>query len=220
MSQFPQNEKFSFFMQKVGKPLFQFGQKLASETIPAFGAKFIPEKWSKRASNIGSTAVGSVVAATSGLIALQTPITMVALLSIGSLMAWPVIFVSTLAIGVGATAATLIGAGMAYSGAQGIGLVRGVKNDAGKEFNGVGASAAGFNPDQDFVGASPTNDNKRFATVNTAPEGKTTFGEGLEAKDSFTRAKNGTTTLKADEQKIAATGAAPAKKNQPKPPYA
>jgi len=220
MSQFPQNEKFSFFMQKVGTPLFQFGQKLASETIPAFGAKFIPEKWSKRASNIGSTAVGSVVAATSGLIALQTPITMVALLPIGSLMAWPVIFVSTLAIGVGATAATLIGAGMAYSGAQGIGLVRGAKNDAGKEFNGVGASAADFSPDQDFVGAAPANSNKRFATVNTAPEGKTTFGEGLEAKDSFTRAKNGTTTPKTDEQKIAVTGAAPAKKNQPKPPYA
>lgn len=219
MRQFFQSEQFQLFMHKVGTPLFKFGQKLASETIPNLSAKYLPEKFSKPTANIGSTAVGGVVTAAAGMTALQTPITLVTMLAIGAVQAWPVIVISTLIVGAGATVAAFVGAGMAYSGAQQLGLMRGAKNTptgaAGTEFEGVGAAAANFNPDQDFVGAAPTNDNKRFATVNTAPEGKTTFGEGLDAKGSFSRAHNG--TPKAEEQKAPATGAAPAKKNQPKP---
>jgi len=224
MRQFFQSEKFQLFMHKVGTPLFKFGQKLASETIPNLSAKYLPEKFSKPAANIGSTAVGGVVAAAAGMTALQTPITLLTMLAIGAVQAWPVIVVSTLVVGAGATVAAFVGAGMAYSGAQQLGLARGAKNTptgaAGAEFDGVGAAAAHFDPEKDFVGAAPTNDNKRFATVNAAPEGKTSFGEGLEAKGGFNRAHNG--TPRPDVQKAPATGAAPAvkneMKNQPKPP--
>lgn len=227
MRQVFKNEKVQMFMQKIGKPLFTFGQKLASETIPNFGAKFMPAKLSKSLANIGSTAVGASAAAAGGFIALQTPITLLTLLAIGSVTAWPVIAITTLAIGAGATAATFIGAGMAYSGAKGLSQTfksekmekASITGAAGVGFNGVGAApATQFDPEKDFVGAAPTNDNKRFVVVNAAPEGKTAFGQGLDAKNGFNNAHNGT-AKPAQEQAAtpAAKVAVNAPKNQPTP---
>ena len=216
LRQLQENEIFQTFMNKIGKPLFDFGQKLSTETLPHFAAKFMPEKLANAATGFGSTAVGGLVTAAAGLVAVQTPITMMIMFSMASLTALPVAIATTLAVGAGATALAFMGAGAAYGGTKTLGLVRTPVGAAPATFDGVGASPADFDPAQDFVGAAPANGNKRFATVTTAPEGKTTFGEGLDAKDSFTRAKNG--TPKAEDQKIPANGTAPAKKYQPKPP--
>lgn len=220
LRQLQENETFQTFMNKIGTPLFNVGQKLATETLPNLASKFMPEKLSKGLTGLGATGIGGIVAAAAGLTAVQTPITMMILFSIASFPALPAAIVMTLAVGAGATAMALVGAGMAYGGTKTLGLVRERAGaaPAPASFDGVGAAASEFDPAHDFVGAAPANGNTRFATVNSAPEGKTTFGEGLDAKNSFTRAKNG--TPKAEDQQIPANGTVPAKKYQPKPPRA
>lgn len=205
--------RFRRFNNKIATPLFNAGQKFATETLPAI----LPGKLGKGLSGLGSAGIGGVVAATCGMTAIQTPITLLVFMAGSSVLAWPAVVGVTLAVGAVTGAAALLGAGMAYGGAKNMGLVSERTGAAPVEQNvGVGAAPADFNPENDFVGASPANSNKRFAVVNTAPEGKTTFGEGLDAKESFTRAKNGTPAV--TDQNVPATGAAPAKKHQPKPP--
>lgn len=222
-----QDETFQFFIQKmikprlrrfnekIAKPLFKAGQTFATETLP----KMVPGKLGKGLSGLGTAGVGGVVAAIGGITAIQTPITLLVFMAGSSLLAWPAVIGVTLAVGAVSGAAALVGAGMAYGGAKNLGLVNARTGAAPAEQKTpvTGAAPADFNPENDFVGAAPANGNKRFATVHTAPEGKTTFGEGLEAKESFTRAKNGTAKPEAQQ---APNGTALAKKHQPKPPGA
>lgn len=198
------------FIRRVGKPLFGFGQKLATETLPSVGAVIMPRKMSKGVTGIATMGLGSVAALATGITALQTPLNMFVLISMASsITAWPAVILGTLALGAVATVGAFVSAGMAYGGAQNVGLAPSGARMAGASPIQV-TGAEGFDPAHDFVGASAGNDNKRFATV-TAPEGKTTFGEGLEAKESFGHAHNGT---KKPENKPAAQNAAPANKRQ------
>lgn len=200
------------FIRRVGTPLFGLGQKLATETFPSIGATIMPRKMSKGLTGIATMGVGGAVALATGITALQTPLNMFVLISMASLTAWPGVILGTLALGAVATVSAFVAAGMAYGGAQNVGLApSGPKEMAGAAPVQL-TGAEGFDPEQDFAGASPGNDNKRFTTVH-APEGKTTFGDGLEAKESFGHAHNGTKPVQ-PEDKPAVKNATPANKRQ------